>query len=247
MMPAMNECARDYGLTWTSASGSKSASTRVSRGDRAHMTSDKDDVSPSLAPDWNAAKEEQHRLRRELILKAAAESFNERGYEGTSLSRIAKKLSMTNGALYYYFAGKPELAHGCLMTAQRKIQACLEKAEEQGENGLDMVEHFVVGLIDANAESRGWTLTGAPYFLSPEQAREVHEMGSENVEFLAKLIVLGVKDGSIRPTEPLGTALLILSSLNFQASTTPFAPAISIDEMKTIARNYVSQSLAALS
>jgi len=205
-----------------------------------------DDGSPSLVPDWDAAKDEQHRLRRGLILKAAAESFNERGYEGTSLSRIAKKLSMTNGALYYYFDGKPALAFGCLKSAQMQIRSCLEAAEAEGDSGLDMVERFVVSLIDANAENRGWILTGAPYFLSPEQAQAIHELGTENVQFLAKLIGLGVKDGSIRPSEPLGTALLILSSVNFQSAASPFAPTISLEEMKKIARNYVSQSLARL-
>ena len=46
---------------------------------------------------------------KELILRAAAEAFAERGFEGASLVEIAGAAGVTTGAVYSHFSGKPEL------------------------------------------------------------------------------------------------------------------------------------------
>lgn len=194
---------------------------------------------------WDSAKEEQHRIRRALILKAAAECLNERGYEGTSLSRIAKKLNMTNGALYYYFSGKMELAFECLMAAHLKTRECLEQAEDTGKTGLDMVGRFIIAISRANQEDRPWILSSPPYFFTPDLAMQAQEAANENVAHLAKIIKLGIEDGSIRACEPNATALLIFGSLILLSSSSPMGVTVSDEELSEIAKRYVSQSLAA--
>ena len=47
--------------------------------------------------------------RQEAVLRAAAEEFAERGYEGASVSRIAERASMSKGSVYYYFDDKADL------------------------------------------------------------------------------------------------------------------------------------------
>jgi TetR/AcrR family transcriptional regulator len=44
--------------------------------------------------------------KREVLLKEAAASFNRRGYHGTSLAEIARKLGVTKAALYTYVPSK---------------------------------------------------------------------------------------------------------------------------------------------
>lgn len=197
------------------------------------------------SPAWDSAKEEQHRLRRNIILEAAAACLNERGYEGTSLSRIANTLNITNGALYYDFSGKMELAFECLMAGHARTREALVSAENAGETGLDMVERFVVATVLDAARSQPWLLSGHPYFLTADYAKQVHEAGSENVTHLAKMIEAGVEDGSIRPSEPTTTALLVLGSLHTLQSSSPFSVVPIDEEIAEIARNHVRQSLAA--
>lgn len=48
-------------------------------------------------------------LRREDVLRAAAEVFMEKGYGGASLSEIAERMGSTKGKLYYYYESKYEL------------------------------------------------------------------------------------------------------------------------------------------
>ncbi|MGK5732023.1 ScbR family autoregulator-binding transcription factor [Streptomyces sp. URMC 124] len=56
---------------------------------------------------------------RELILKAAAEEFDENGYAGASITKIVDRAGVTAGALYFHFQSKQGLA-SAVMNAQSK-------------------------------------------------------------------------------------------------------------------------------
>lgn len=47
--------------------------------------------------------------RREEILLAAAQVFQEKGYRGTTVQDIAQAVGMLKGSLYYHFANKEEI------------------------------------------------------------------------------------------------------------------------------------------
>ena len=59
-------------------------------------------------------RKRDERVRR--IVAAAAEVFGERGYEASTLEEVAERLDVTKGSLYYYFAGKDELATAAIET-----------------------------------------------------------------------------------------------------------------------------------
>lgn len=52
---------------------------------------------------------EFYQERRKAIVDAAAQTFQERGYDATTLSHIAEKLNTDRATLYYYFGSKQEL------------------------------------------------------------------------------------------------------------------------------------------
>ncbi|GIO31327.1 MULTISPECIES: TetR/AcrR family transcriptional regulator [Paenibacillus] len=49
--------------------------------------------------------------RKDEILDAAMELFNNKGYEQTSVSDIVKKIGVAQGTFYYYFQSKEEVVH----------------------------------------------------------------------------------------------------------------------------------------
>jgi AcrR family transcriptional regulator len=51
---------------------------------------------------------------RERLLRAAADVFARRGYDGTRVSDIASAAGLSNGAMYAYFGSKAELLVGAL-------------------------------------------------------------------------------------------------------------------------------------
>jgi AcrR family transcriptional regulator len=69
-------------------------------------------------------RKRDERVRR--IVAAAAEVFGERGYDAANLDEVAERLDVTKGSLYYYFAGKDELATAAIETLGSDWTARLE-------------------------------------------------------------------------------------------------------------------------
>lgn len=57
---------------------------------------------------------------RQRLLRAAADVFARRGYDGTRVADIATEAGLSNSALYAYFASKAELLVGALRTHGRR-------------------------------------------------------------------------------------------------------------------------------
>ena len=49
-------------------------------------------------------------IEKSDLVSIAADLFRQKGYSGTSIDDIAKKVGLTKGSLYHHFAGKEELA-----------------------------------------------------------------------------------------------------------------------------------------
>lgn len=77
----------------------------------------------------------KHQVRREGILKAAAEIFAEMGYHRTSLEEIADRLDLTRASLYHYFSSKDALLSECLEFGSQGALQALAKAEEAHLDG----------------------------------------------------------------------------------------------------------------
>ncbi|MFE3557109.1 ScbR family autoregulator-binding transcription factor [Streptomyces sp. NPDC059193] len=60
------------------------------------------------------ARQERAIRTRQKILVAAAELFDEVGYESATISEVLKKSGVTKGALYFHFTSKDELAQAVL-------------------------------------------------------------------------------------------------------------------------------------
>jgi AcrR family transcriptional regulator len=66
---------------------------------------------------------------RERLLRAAADVFGARGYDGTRVSDIAEAAGLSNGAMYAYFASKAELLVGAVRAHGRRLVSDLIAAD----------------------------------------------------------------------------------------------------------------------
>ena len=66
---------------------------------------------------------------RERLLRAAADVFARRGYDGTRVADIAAAAGVSNGALYAHFGSKAELLVAALRTHGRRLLADLFAAD----------------------------------------------------------------------------------------------------------------------
>ncbi len=59
--------------------------------------------------------------KQEAILRAAAEEFAEKGFEGASINRIIERSGMSKGSVYYYFEDKADLFATVVERASQRL------------------------------------------------------------------------------------------------------------------------------
>ena len=85
-------------------------------------------------------------IDEDLLIKAAAEVFAERGYAGAGVAEIARRAGVTTGAIYSRYSGKSELL---LEALKRSFVLHLGDAIESalsGENRAENIDQDGVGI-----------------------------------------------------------------------------------------------------
>ncbi len=65
---------------------------------------------------------------RRTILQTASEVFAEKGYRESTMDDVAKRLGVSKGAVYQYFASKDELFQVLCGAAAKKLEEDCEKS-----------------------------------------------------------------------------------------------------------------------
>lgn len=159
--------------------------------------------------------------RREAIIDAAAQLFQEMGYERASMNELAKRLGGSKATLYSYFASKEELFTAVIRVyATQHLTTASEKLMAQGDN-TDTLEETLMRF----GEQMLSVLTGDNRALSVyrmvvgEAAHSdigmlFYESGPrESVERLAVLMASAIERGELRAGDPRLRALQLLALL----------------------------------
>lgn len=98
-------------------------------------------------------------VSRQRILDAAAEVAGERGYEGTSISRVSERSGLPASSIYWHFRDKDELIAAVI---ERSFQSWIDAWEQRAlePDGGSREEAF-----HANLQRIGRDLAGFPDFL----------------------------------------------------------------------------------
>ena len=87
------------------------------------------DASP-----WTRPRERgrERAIKRDAVLRAAAQLFNEFGYHDTSLAMVAARLQVTKPTLYYYVQNKEEILFECVRLGLELLRAAIADAAASG-------------------------------------------------------------------------------------------------------------------
>jgi AcrR family transcriptional regulator len=176
---------------------------------------DRSTHAPSDA--WDRAREEQHRVKREAILKAASECLNEAGYAGTSLADVAQRLNVTHNALYYYFKNKEDLVLHCFLRSISVIEGCIEDAEASGSTGLEKIEHFARNLLVAGGAA-SLPIVSRASGLGAGNRQTLQRGARAHHRRVRAFVEEGVRDGSIRECDTTIATWMILHALYWAPS-----------------------------
>ncbi len=156
---------------------------------------------------------------RQRLLRAAADVFARRGYDGTRVADIAAEVGLSNSALYAYFGSKAELLVGALRTHGRRPLADMVDANP-GRSIVDLFMRTGAGLRERPDADRYLVieaLVAARH--DPEVGAAMTDNVRERAEWMTGLVEQAQLRGEIdatvsaRAIAHLATSLAIGSTL----------------------------------
>ncbi len=137
--------------------------------------------------------------RRREILDAAARSFREAGYGGTTLDEIASSVGLLKGSLYYHFTSKEEILAELLLDVHRDALVMLDGASKADGTGIERVESYVAAHARWTARhlDRVEVLLRDYHYLPAQRAREVSALRRRFSTYLTECIEQAQREGSV--------------------------------------------------
>lgn len=161
-------------------------------------------------------KERHRELWRTQIIKVAALAFKKKGYHGTTMEDIAKRLKITKGSLYYYFKNKEALLFDCHMYSLDIVEEAIEGVKKKdlspSEKIHDIIYHYLYKMLD---ELMGTVLLLDEESLSQNLLKQIIKRRDRVERFMRETIAEGVKSGEFRKGDPKLLTFAILGAMNW--------------------------------
>ncbi|MEJ8573534.1 TetR family transcriptional regulator [Microbaculum marinum] len=155
-----------------------------------------------------------HQIKRDAVLRVAAEMFNKRGYAATSLEEIAGRFNISKTALYYYVGTKPVVLQECYEQTLDYCESVMAEVTASNDCGLAKIERYVRGVI-VDVLDHPCAIVHEFASLPPESMDRIHARARQLDTDLLKLIEEGIADGSIVGVPPKLTELLLMGAINW--------------------------------
>lgn len=169
-------------------------------------------------PLWPATQHsaQQREAKRQAVLSAAAQLFNERGFHATSLDDIAARLGVSKPTLYYYVKNKEEILLGCVRQGLQLMLGGIEASRSAGGAALDQLTACMQVYARIVTQDFGMCLirVGEEQISAPNRA-ELRRIKAEIDHEFRRLVVQGVEEGSLAPCDPKMTAFVIAGALSW--------------------------------
>jgi AcrR family transcriptional regulator len=158
---------------------------------------------------------------RARLLRAAADVFAARGYDGTRVADIAAAAGVSNGALYAHFGSKADLLVAALRAHGKRVLSDL-LAADPGRPVTDLL--LQVGRsLPRRQDSRGYLVVEALIAArrDEEVAGPMREYIGERAGWLAALVQAGQAEGAIDTALSPGALAHFCLLLSFGSSLLP--------------------------
>lgn len=176
------------------------------------------DDAPAAASPWAPVshRERQREAKRNAVLQAAAQLFNERGFHATSLDDIAARLNVTKPTLYYYVKNKDEILLQCVRQGLDMMLEGIEASRAAGGKAIDQLMTCMQVYARIVTMDFGMCLIRVgDEQVPPESRKELRRLKSAIDQEFRRLVAEGVAEGSIQPCDPKITAFVIAGALSW--------------------------------
>jgi AcrR family transcriptional regulator len=151
----------------------------------------------------------------ESLLAVAVAVFNERGYDGTSMEDLSRRLGIAKSSIYYHVDGKEDLLRMALDRALDGLFSVVAQAAEREAPAIDRLEHLVRGSVGVLADLLPYVTLLLRARGNTGTERRALARRREFDRIVADLVVQAERDGDIRPdVDPAITARLLFGMVN---------------------------------
>ncbi|HEY3466718.1 MAG TPA: TetR/AcrR family transcriptional regulator [Amycolatopsis sp.] len=151
----------------------------------------------------------------ESLLQVAVKLFNERGYDGTSMEDLSRKLGITKSAIYHHVPSKEELLR---LAVDRALDGLFEVAESTDRldgRAIDRLEHLVRGSVLVLADRLPFVTLLLRVRGNTKVERAALARRREFDRLVTDLVKQAEAEGDLRPdVDPSVTARLIFGMVN---------------------------------
>ena len=161
-------------------------------------------------------RERQREAKRNAVLQAAAQLFNERGFHATSLDDIAARLNVTKPTLYYYVKNKDEILLQCVSKGLTMMLEGIDASRAAGGKAIDQLMTCMQVYARIVTMDFGMCLIRVgDEQVPPESRKELRRLKSAIDQEFRRLVAEGVAEGSLQPCDPKMTAFVIAGALSW--------------------------------
>jgi len=162
------------------------------------------------------------------ITEVALELISEKGIQGLTIKNLAKKIGITEPAIYRHYDSKTDILIAVLDLFKQNTEQLFEKELQNGGKAIDKIEHLFTNHFT--------TLSATPSLVSvifseeifrnePVLIEKISEVIERNDKILTTIIIKGQETGEIRndieaknlSTMIMGTLRLFVKKWQFSA------------------------------
>jgi AcrR family transcriptional regulator len=149
------------------------------------------------------------------VLRTAVEVFTERGYDGTSMEDLARRLGIAKSAIYHHVGSKEELLRLALDRALDGLIDLAARTRRLDGPAIIRLEHLVRGSVLVLHEQLPYVTLLLRVRGNTEVERAALNRRRQLDRYAAALVKEAERDGDVRPdVDPAITARLLFGTVN---------------------------------
>ena len=171
---------------------------------------------------WRPQREREHdrkadrELKREAVLRTAAQVFNEKGFQAATLDEVAERLHVSKPTLYYYVKNKDEILFECVRIGLTMLQQAVAEVDAAGGRAFDKLVATMREYVHIVTQDFGMCIirVGEDPLPAPSRIALREMKRGLDLEF-RRLIEQSVAEGSIAPCDAKIAAFTVAGALSW--------------------------------
>ena len=148
--------------------------------------------------------------RRNEILETTCEVVIERGFAGTRIADVAKRLEVSSSLIHYHFDSKEQLLAEAFAHYANKDMTEMEAEIEDAPTALGKLERVIQNYVPEGSDDVEWMLWidgWGEALRNPMMKKISQQLDEQSTALLARIIRYGVESGEFTCPDPTASAM----------------------------------------